>query len=906
MVHKSHKKCFIFIAMLFIVFSVFFNAPMVSADEADDIGDTVTSITGYDSSDNSIVGTFLWGSNNVARNMMSSGKSETDTLRDVAQIHSNLYGLVENTAKYYDLVNSNGGQIETDDAVVVPGAIGPSEVLKWSDGVNFNNNQTNFNNYKSYLEAQNALFMELLRTNEKYPGSLPSSLTPEYMLKVIGSNYGVLQAIEKGKINKDTDGDENGDGSGIEFDTNNDGVFSGDLDVGSTQLPSDVVKFVDQAQNIPKEVRESVKQASVIQCYKGGFEVDIIGCLAIGSYNILLKGSSLILALVGMVFNMSLNFTLNMGELFNNSSLGLGGSTGAIYIGWSTIRNFINVIFIFVLLYVAISTIIQNDNYGAKKMVTKIVIAALLINFSLFFSKAIIDLSNILALQFYARILESAKSVNGGASGADTIDGGLSSAMLNAIGLESLWTAKGKQYSPENNSAEQFGLSIGLDAYQLLALSIFGGVFILVFALVLFVAIAQFLMRTIILLFLMITSPFGFIGEAIPALGGVASDWRKRLTNNAIFAPAYMAILFVICQIMFGGARGDMVGGGNFVNLFIGTENERVGSIGIFFWFLLMMGLLLAGQGAARGFADKFGKGFVDKAEDAFKGKGKYGWRKGAGWVGGKIGSGVKAGAMVSTKWAGGKVSEGLRRTPGLNTISRIMPKKTRDAWYQAGVDRAKDKADNLRQERGENPAVFEKRKHDMIRAAQERQIRAAGLDPATHFDHTKNEEVFAKDDKGNDVLIGHKLGNLSAAGKQKITDLKVLNASRVNLVFGRRKRRADSIKRLEDAFGKPKAGSEDAVNAQIKAAKKKLDGIKADQTRAAVEAQLQRELNAAEVELAAGVHGSGEKVKKAKKALVDHQEEEAKMNKEIEDLEEKLNRVKEKAKEDKDKSKKK
>ncbi len=890
-VHKSHRKVFILVAILFIVFSVFFNAPIVSANESDDVGAVTSSITGYDSEDGELVNRILNGGDSIGLRLTASGKSEAEAIAIVAPIHSKLYPLISEASKHYDAVENNGGQIETS-------GVGGSEVLKWANGVNFNGSATNLENYKKYLQAQNELFRELLFAYETHKFTWPADLNINHIMKVLGSNYNVLAAIESGQITKDTDGDPNGDGSGIEFDI--EGAIDLDTSTDARNLPSDLVRFVDQSQNIPEEVRNSVKQASAIQCYRGGLEIDIVGCLAIGSYNILLKGSSLILALVGMVFNMSLNFTLNIGELFNNSSFGLGGSTGAIYVGWSTVRNFINVIFIFVLLYVAISTIIQNDKYGAKKMVTKIVIAALLINFSLFFSKAIIDLSNILALQFYARILESAKSVNGGAIGADTIDGGLSSAMLNAIGLESMWTAQGQQYSPGNNSAAQFGSSIGLDAYQLLALSIFGGAFILVFALVLFVAIAQFLMRTIVLLFLMITSPFGFIGEAIPALGGVASDWRKRLTNNAIFAPAYMAILFVICQIMFGGARGDVVGGGNFANLLIGTEEERVGSIGIFFWFLLMMGLLLTGQGAARGFADKFGKGFVDKAEDAFKGKGKYGWRKGAAWTGGKAWGGAKA----SAKWTGGKVSEGLRRTPGVSAISRILPKKTRDAWYQAGVDRAKDKADNLRQKRGEDNAVFEKRKHDMTRAAQERQIRAAGLDPATHFDHTSSEEVYAKDDNGNNVLIGHRLGNLSSAGKQKIADLKRENASRVNLVFGRRQRRADSIKRLEAAYGKPKAGSEGAVGAQIKAAKKKLDDIRADPTRGAVDTQLQSELSAAEADLAAGVHGSGEKVKKAKKALVDHREEEAKMEREISELEEKLDRVKEKAKEDKAKKK--
>jgi hypothetical protein len=706
-------------------------------------------------------------------------------------------------------------------------------------------------------------------------------------------------------ITKDTDGDVNSDETSVEFDTNNDGIFDGDLNINSDarNLPSDLVRFIDQSQNIPEEIRESVKTASAIQCYRGGLEIDLVGCLAIGAYNILLKGSSLVLALVGMVFNMSLNFTLNIGELFNDGSFGLGGKTGAIYIGWSTVRNFINVLFIFVLLYVAISTIIQNDKYGAKKMVTKIVIAALLINFSLFFSKAIIDLSNILALQFYARILESAKTVNGGAAGADKIDGGLSSAMLNAMGLPSLWTAskngKPEQFSPENSTAAQFGLSIGLDAYQLLALSIFGGGFILVFALVLFVAIAQFLMRTIVLLFLMITSPLGFIGEAIPALGGVASDWRKRLTNNAIFAPAYMAVLFVICQIMFGGARGDVVGGGNFVNLLIGTEKERVGSIGIFFWFLLMMGLLLTGQAAARGFADKFGSGFVNKAEDAFKGKGKYGWRKGAKWTGGKAWSGAKSGAK-------GGVSL-LTRAVGLEG------REKRDARLSLKVKDAKTKADNLRQKGGESKEQFESRQANIVNKAKEKQARAHGLDTTIDYSRAENDQpghfnvTYIKDGAGN--VVGHKLGELNQNGKDAITAQKATARQK----FGKRNRQSaqDAAKRAGDTFGTPKAGSSDAVDNKIKETKAKIDKMSKDTGYTTVKTQLEAAVTTAAAAVAAEAaagHGVSNitytRLKNAQKRYAEHVAEEKKTAKELAELEEKLEKVKREEKERDEKAK--
>ena len=75
-----------------------------------------------------------------------------------------------------------------------------------------------------------------------------------------------------------------------------------------------------------------------------------------------------------------------------------------IAVGWTTIRDLINLFFIFILLYAAISTILQYGNYQLKNVLAKIIIAALLINFSLMIGKMVIDASHILAWEFYNRI----------------------------------------------------------------------------------------------------------------------------------------------------------------------------------------------------------------------------------------------------------------------------------------------------------------------------------------------------------------------------------------------------------------------------------------------------------------------------------------------------------------------
>ena len=77
-------------------------------------------------------------------------------------------------------------------------------------------------------------------------------------------------------------------------------------------------------------------------------------------------------------------------QLFNN---GEDGTRGA----WTTFQSFSNIIFVIILLVVIISQITGAgiDNYGIKKILPKLIIAAILVNVSYFICQIAIDISNI-------------------------------------------------------------------------------------------------------------------------------------------------------------------------------------------------------------------------------------------------------------------------------------------------------------------------------------------------------------------------------------------------------------------------------------------------------------------------------------------------------------------------------
>jgi len=452
----------------------------------------------------------------------------------------------------------------------------------------------------------------------------------------------------------------------------------------------------------------------------------IMGCVAVVVYNLTLVLASLVLNIVGLLFNVSLNFSLNFGEFFNNPAFGLSGKGGAIYTGWSVIRDFINIFFIFILLYEAIRVIIGGGSHSSRATIVSIVTAALLINFSLFFTKVMVDTSNLLALQFYARINEAAKSVTND-DDLKSLSGGLSNAFRNALGLETIYkNASGKTTNPGTASAEAFSKNMSLTPEKLIMVSIGGATLMYVFAFSLGLAAVQFLLRTVVLIFLMMTSPLGFLKGAIPGIGKQANDWWSRLKTNLIFAPVYMAVLYLISKIVFGSIGGSLRQGG-FIDLITNPNNDSF--IGLIFWYVLVIALLIIASASARGMADAFGSNVTKSAESLMKNAPKGAW----------IGTKATWSGLVNNRAADAVINKVLTDKRGAAILSAVAPTAF-NKLADRGLDRAKKRADSLWARPGEKKEDYENRKNRLVANAQLAQLRAAGISPEL-YDQTKDAD---------------------------------------------------------------------------------------------------------------------------------------------------------------------
>jgi hypothetical protein len=270
---------------------------------------------------------------------------------------------------------------------------------------------------------------------------------------------------------------------------------------------------------------------------------------------------------------------------------------------WVVVRDFFNILFIFGLIYIGFRTILSSGDTNTKKAVGYLVIAALMINFSLFITKAIIDFSNIAAFQVYNAIIaegendpQTATIGIGAKEGAATASGGekipihtatvggngvrsISASFVNAVNFTSY--ADGTAIKEMRSSASVISGQFIIFGIVMMFMMIFAG---FVFAAGAFILVARF----IVLVIAMILSPMMFLGMIFPLLGKYGKDWWHKFLSNAFVAPAYLFMIYLSLWAIQGIADPK---GGSFAGAFVG-DSTTTGTFFIFLYFFVVMGFL--------------------------------------------------------------------------------------------------------------------------------------------------------------------------------------------------------------------------------------------------------------------------------------------------------------------------
>ena len=260
-------------------------------------------------------------------------------------------------------------------------------------------------------------------------------------------------------------------------------------------------------------------------------------------YTLVVRPLGSFLSISGLIFNMSLGLSLDNANYTYQKIDALG-------VGWAFSRDVVNLFFIFMLLFIAISIILGIESYGSKQILVKLILIALLVNFSFLAAQSIIFISNAFATTIY-----NAQPDPSGLLGNEN------GHLARALGLKfekNLALSVVNTFSPNRlfNNAPFEGFGNATSAVMaVIIVEIAGIVLILAAALVLILAAFLMISRMAGLWLLLMLAPFGFALMIFPATRSYASDWWQRLMKHAIF-PAVFLFLFIISVNVLTGLNG--------------------------------------------------------------------------------------------------------------------------------------------------------------------------------------------------------------------------------------------------------------------------------------------------------------------------------------------------------------
>ena len=255
-------------------------------------------------------------------------------------------------------------------------------------------------------------------------------------------------------------------------------------------------------------------------------------------------------------------------------------TTKAVGIGWVISRDIANLGFVLAIIIIAFTTILRWETYETKKLLTRLIIAALLVNFSLLIAGAFIDFSGVITNFF----------INEASSGNP---GQLRDNLMNAFKIQSA-------FEPVKNTGTLDtifkGLKDSLNASISFITSLFFVVIFTFAAAVVLLGLAfMFFIRYIALALLLITMPLAFLFWIIPDLQHLWSKWWSSFFRWVFFTPAASFFVYLALKIPEGTASENQLTGINSLlnpgNAPLATENFAT----MLAQMILVIGILVGG-----------------------------------------------------------------------------------------------------------------------------------------------------------------------------------------------------------------------------------------------------------------------------------------------------------------------
>lgn len=248
---------------------------------------------------------------------------------------------------------------------------------------------------------------------------------------------------------------------------------------------------------------------------------------------------------------------------------------------WRIVRDISNIFFILILVWTGLMAVFNTDAISMRKVVPQLILNALLINFSLFGTRVVVDISNIVSRLFYNIVTIQRVSETGEVISADNQGPAgykpLSEKIVSGFDPQKIFAARNtsiEKYNAKilNDRLTDVGLggkskkdkvqyvdrNKGDYATYYLLVSILAAAIMLAIGIMFWKTAFLFLGRVVGIYIVMIFSPFAVLSRGnMPIIGNIErlkwNDWWKELSNYALIAPIFIFFLYVVYLFVDSG-----------------------------------------------------------------------------------------------------------------------------------------------------------------------------------------------------------------------------------------------------------------------------------------------------------------------------------------------------------------
>ena len=214
--------------------------------------------------------------------------------------------------------------------------------------------------------------------------------------------------------------------------------------------------------------------------------------------------------------------------------------SGAVTFGWVIVRDLCNMFFVVVLLIIAFGTILNIEKYNYKKWLPKLILMAILINFSKTICGILIDIAQVVMLTF----VNSFASIGSGT-------------MVDILGISDILTM--------SKEGKDVGFWTVIGAY------ILGLIYIVISLVVIVTMMAMLAMRIVMIWIYIVLSPLAYLMSAFPGGQQYASQWWSEFVKNLIVGPVIAFFLW----LSFAALTSDQITASQQEKMLVETQKEQ-------------------------------------------------------------------------------------------------------------------------------------------------------------------------------------------------------------------------------------------------------------------------------------------------------------------------------------------